>query len=165
MYDFAQGYAALKDGDITKAKETANALWELTETTNARFRFHDGKDILGTMAGILEGEIAWAEGNMEAALEAFQTATEYYDNLNYDEPEPLPFSPRHWSGAAYLEIEEYGKAAETYRRDLDDHPHNFWALFGMLQALGLLGQYDSVIDQDFEKTSQHADIWLSNTKF
>ena len=117
------------------------------------------------MAGILEGEIAWAEGNMEAALEAFQTATEYYDNLNYDEPEPLPFSPRHWSGAAYLEIEEYGKAAETYRRDLDEHPHNFWALFGMLQALGLLGQYDSVIDQDFEKTSQHADIWLSNTKF
>jgi len=165
MFNFAQGYAALKDGDIDKAKETANDLWELTESTNARFRFHDGKDILGTMAGILEGEIAWAEGNMEAALEAFQTATEYYDNLNYDEPEPLPFSPRHWSGAAYLEIEEYGKAAETYRQDLDDHPHNFWALFGMLQALGLLGQYDSVIDQDFEKTSQHADIWLSNTKF
>ena len=153
MFNFAQGYAALKDGDIDKAKETANDLWELTETTNARFRFHDGKDILGTMAGILEGEIAWAEGNMEAALEAFQTATEYYDNLNYDEPEPLPFSPRHWSGAAYLETEEYGKAAETYRQDLDDHPHNFWALFGMLQALGLLGQYDSVIDQDFEKTS------------
>jgi tetratricopeptide (TPR) repeat protein len=165
MYDFAQGYAALKDGDIAKAKETANALWELTETTNARFRFHDGKDILGTMAGILEGEIAWDEGSMEAALEAFQTATEYYDNLNYDEPEPLPFSPRHWSGAAYLEIEEYDKAAETYRQDLEDHPHNFWSLFGMLQALGLLGQYDSVIYQDFEKTSQHADIWLSNTKF
>jgi|TARA_B100001179_G_scaffold183523_2_gene139085 tetratricopeptide (TPR) repeat protein len=165
MYDFAQGYAALKFEDITKAQETVDSLWELTKTTTARFRFHDGKDILGTMAGILEGEIAWAGGNMEAALEAFQTAAEYYDNLNYDEPEPLPFSPRHWQGAAYLEIAEYEKAAATYRRDLEDHPHNFWALFGIQRSLEKLGQYDSIFDEDFIQASENADIWLSSTKF
>ena len=51
------------------------------------------KDIVGTMAGILEGEIAWIEGNMEAAVDSFKKATEFYENLNYDEPNHFHFHP------------------------------------------------------------------------
>lgn len=164
MYDFAQGYAALKEDDRDKARQVLQELQELTETTSARFRFHDGKDIVGTLTGILQGEIAWTDGNLEAAAEAFRTATDYYDNLNYDEPEPLPFSPRHWLGAAYLELGAYERAVEIYRRDLEDHPHNIWALFGVQQALAMLGQSDPVIDRDFFEASSYADIWLLHTK-
>ena len=164
MFDFAQGYAALKEGDMEQARNTAASLRELTETTTARFRFHEGKDIVGTLAGILEGEIAWSAGNLEAAAEAFRKATNYYDNLNYDEPEPLPFSPRHWLGAAYLELGAFDNAAAVYRRDLQDHPHNIWSLYGVQQALVRLGQSDPVIDQDFFEASNYADIWLMNTK-
>ena len=164
MYDFSQGYAALKLGDIDKAKSISAELWELTNTTTSRFRFHAGKDIIGTMAGILEGEIAWTEGNIEAAAEAFRTATDYYENLNYDEPEPLPFSPRHWLGAAYMELGAYDNAVEQYRQDLVDHPHNIWGLWGVQQALKGLGQADSVIDQDLYEASSYADIWIPNTK-
>lgn len=164
MYDFSQGYAALKTDDLEKARQTMLELKELTETTTARFRFHDGKDIVGTLAGILEGEIAWTEGNLEAAAEAFRVATDFYDNLNYDEPEPLPFSPRHWLGAAYMELGAYSNAEEVYRRDLQDHPHNIWALFGVQQALAKLGQADSLIDRDLAEAYSYADIWLPNTK-
>jgi len=165
MYDFSQGYAALKTGDMEKAQQTAEALRELTETTTSRFRFHDGADIVGTLAEILTGEIAWTEGNLEAAAEAFRRATDYYDNLNYDEPEPLPFSPRHWLGAAYMELGAYDSALGTYRQDLQDHPHNIWSLFGVQQALAAMGEADDVIDRDFYEASSYADIWLPSTKF
>ncbi|GIT23340.1 MAG: hypothetical protein CM1200mP40_30220 [Gammaproteobacteria bacterium] len=165
MYNFSQGYAALKTGDMETAKSISDSLWELTETTSARFRFHDGKDIVGTMAGILDGEIAWTEGNLEAAADAFRRATDYYENLNYDEPEPLPFSPRHWLGAVYMEMGAYDSALAQYQQDLDEHPHNIWGLWGVQQALDSLGESDSVINQDLLEAFSYADIWIPNTKY
>jgi tetratricopeptide (TPR) repeat protein len=165
MYDFSQGYAALKSGDTDKARDAMQSLKELTETTTARFRFHGGKDIVGALAGILEGEIAWTEGNIEAAADAFRLATDYYDKLNYDEPEPLPFSPRHWLGAAYMELQAYDNALEVYRRDLSEHPHNIWSLFGIQQALAMIGESDPVIDKDLFEALSYADIWMLNTKY
>lgn len=164
MFDFSQGYAALKNGDTEKARQAMQALKELTATTTARFRFHDGKNIVGTLAGILEGEIAWQDGNMEAAAAAFRLATEYYDSLNYDEPEPLPFSPRHWLGAAYIELGAYDSAVEVYRKDMEDHPHNVWSLYGVQQALLMKGESDEVIDRDFYESTFYSDIWLPNSK-
>lgn len=164
MFDFSQGYAALKEGDMARARNTAEALNELTETTEARFRFHDGADIVGTLAGILDGEIAWTEGNIEAAAAAYRRAVDYYDNLNYDEPEPLPFSPRHWLGAAYLELDAYDRALEQYLMDLEEHPHNIWGLFGAQQALEALGESDEVIEQDLHEAMNYADIWMMSTK-
>ena len=164
MYDFSVGYSALKEGDEDQAQRIATELGELTETTTARFRFHDGADIIGTLAGILEGEIAWESGNIEAAAAAFRKATDYYDNLNYDEPEPLPFSPRHWLGAAYMELNAYDRALAEYRQDLSEHPHNIWSLFGAEKALEALGQKDAVISQDLDEAFSYADIWLLNTK-
>ncbi|PCJ19985.1 MAG: hypothetical protein COA96_16065, partial [SAR86 cluster bacterium] len=164
MYDFSRAYAALKTGDTDKATQIMHELKELTETTTARFRFHDGKDIVGTLAGILEGEIAWMDGNMEAAAQAFRLATDYYDNLSYDEPEPLPFSPRHWLGAAYIKLGAYDNAVTEYRIDMLDHPHNIWSLFGVQQALLLKGESDSLIDRDLYEATTYADIWLSDSK-
>ena len=164
MYDFSQGYAALKTGELERAQSISEALWELTNNTKARFRFHDGKDIVGTIAGILEGEIAWSKGNLEAAADAFRRATEYYDNLNYDEPEPLPFSPRHWLGAIYIELGAYNQALEQYRQDLQEHPHNIWGLWGVQQALKKMNRSDPIIDQDLHEAFSYADIWISNTK-
>ncbi len=165
MYDFSQGYAALKLGDTDKAKQMMRELKELTETTTSRFRFHAGRDIVGTLAGILEGEIAWTEGNIEAAAEAFRLATDYYDKLNYDEPEPLPFSPRHWLGAAYMEMQAFDNALEVYRQDLIEHPHNIWSLFGIQQALARMGESDPVIDKDLFEARNYADTWLPGTKY
>lgn len=165
MYDFSRGYAALKQGDAGAARETAQALNQLTETTTARFRFHNGSDIVGTLAGILDGEIAWSEGNLEAAAEAFRRATEFYDQLNYDEPEPLPFSPRHWLGSAYMALGAYDSAEAEFRQDLSEHPHNLWSLYGVQQALKARGEADQAIDDDLFRLSEHADVWLQDTRF
>lgn len=165
MFDFSHGYAALKLGDAERARQTTEELKELAATSTSRFRFHDGKDIIGAMAHILEGEIFWTEDNREAALGAFQEAASYYDNLNYDEPEPLPFSPRHWLGALYLEMEAFDNALAEYRQDLSEHPNNIWALWGIQQALLAQGESDPEIDEKLEGAMEYADIWLPTTKY
>lgn len=165
MFDFSKGYAALKTGDRERAQATQLALAELAATTTSRFRFHDGSDIIGTLAHILAGEIAWNDGNLESAAAEFRRATEFYDSLNYDEPEPLPFSPRHWLGAVYLELGAYDRAEAEYRQDLSEHPHNIWSLFGVQEALKGRGESDRVIDQDLYEALNYADIWLPGTKY
>ncbi len=50
-----------------------------------------------------------------AALAAFQRAVSVEDSLVWDEPEPLPFSARHWLGAALLEIGRPAEAEPVYR--------------------------------------------------
>jgi len=165
MYDFSHGYAALKLGDNGAARQTVEELKERAATTTSRFRFHDGKDIIATLAHLLEGEIHWLAGEREAALGAFREAVNNYNNIGYDEPEPLPFSPRHWLGALHLEMGATDNAIAEYRQDLTEHPNNIWALWGIQQALRAQGQNDPEIDAKLEDLAQHADIWLPATKF
>jgi tetratricopeptide (TPR) repeat protein len=164
MYQFSQGYAALKLGNTSEASEILSDLWEATNTTTARFRFHDGKDIIGALAGILEGEISWEAGNIEGAAESFRKATEYYDALNYDEPEPLPFSPRHWLGAAYQALGAFEAAHQQYSLDLDDHPNNIWSLFGANRALKSLGANTEDSELQLKTALEASDIWLNESK-
>ena len=112
----------------------------------------------------MEGEIAWTEGNLEAAANAFREAVDYYENLNYDEPEPLPFSPRHWLGAAYMKMGAYENALEQYQKDLSDHPHNIWGLWGAQQAMKQLNESSTRIERELSNAFSFADIWLPDTK-
>ncbi|MDP5003678.1 MAG: hypothetical protein NWQ51_07270, partial [OM182 bacterium] len=150
------------DGD--RASEALTVLLDLTEMTTARFRFHDGKNIIGALAGILEGQIKWDDGNIEGAAEAFRRATRYYDSLNYDEPEPLPFSPRHWLGAAYLAIGAYDAALAEYELDMDDHPNNVWSLHGATTAMQKLGKDTKEIETALDSAMQFADVWLLDSR-
>lgn len=165
MVDFSKAYSSLKLGNKAVAIETAEELTELAETTTARFRFHEGNNIIGTLAGILEGEIAWENGNLEGAAEAFRRATRYYDSINYDEPEPLPFSPRHWLGAAYIALGAYDAALAEFELDLDDHPHNVWSLHGAKEAVSKMGRDASAYADELQQAMDFSDVWLPNTKF
>ena len=165
MWDFAQGYAALKLDDPDKAKKIVSDLQELTEATSARYRYYDGNNLLGALGGILQGEIAWMDGNLEAAVEAFKNGVTYYDQIDYDEPEAIPFSPRHWLGAAYIEMGAYDNAIAVYERELKDHPNNGWSLFGIQKALMGKGEVDREINRRFEEAWGRSDIWLSSSKF
>jgi tetratricopeptide (TPR) repeat protein len=164
MYSFSQAYSALKQGNTARARETLAELLDLTETTTARFRFHDGKNIIGALAGILEGQLEWDAGNLEGAAEAFRRATRYYDSLNYDEPEPLPFSPRHWLGAAYIALGAYDSALVEYELDMDDHPNNVWSLHGAATALEYLGRDTTEVNKALQSAMEFADVWLLDSR-
>lgn len=165
MWDFSRGYAHAKQGEMDSAKVYLDRLNLLADSTNSRFRFHSGKDLLGTVSNILKGEISWIEGDMDAAISAFEEAVIIEDGLQYDEPEPLPFAARHWLGAAYLEIGNYEKAEEVYRAELEDHPNNGWSYFGLLQALEGQEKADTELESAFNASWERSDTWIRGSKF
>jgi tetratricopeptide (TPR) repeat protein len=165
LWDFAQGYARLRTGEADFARVYLDRVLATADSSQAEFRFHPAKYLLGTVGGILEGEIHREAGDLEAALAAFERAVVMEDSLDYDEPEPLPFAARHWLGAVLLEAERYEDAERVYREELDDHPHNGWSLFGLKKALDAQGRSSQAVDQDFDASWARSDTWIRASRF
>jgi tetratricopeptide (TPR) repeat protein len=165
MWDFAQGYANLRLGQVDFAKVYLARVLKTAETSKSMFRFHDARHLLGTVGGILEGEILRKEGDLNGAIAAFERAAKLEDELIYDEPEPLPFAARHWLGAALLEANRPADAERVYREEIEDHPHNGWSLLGLQQALAAQGKRDTAIDKDFEESWARSDAWIRASRY
>lgn len=164
-WDFAQGYARLKTGDADFARLYLGRVKKTAETSSQEFRQHPAKRLLGVLAHILEGEILLADKDTAGAIAAFEKAVQLDDELEYDEPEPLPFPARHWLGAALIQEKRYAEAEAVYREDLDQHPHNGWSLLGLRQALTGQGKTDAAVEEDFAKSWARADHWVRWSRF
>ena len=106
-----------------------------------------------------------AAGDLSGAIAAFERAVALDDELEYDEPEPLPFPARHWLGAALLEAKRPADAERIYREDLKDHPHNGWSLLGLQQALKAQGHPSADVDADLKASWSRSDTWTRASRF
>lgn len=165
LWDFAQGYAHLRLGNADFADLYLARVKKLAGTSTAAFRRHSAKNLLGIAAGILDGEIRRAAGDLGGAIDAFRRAVDLEMALEYDEPEPLPFSPRHWLGAALLEHRKFDEAEQVYRADLKEHPRNGWSLLGLKQALAGKGVTSPEVDAEFAASWARADTWIRSSRF
>lgn len=165
FYDFAQGYALLRHGDAAEARLLRDRVMAYAADSEDVFRFHNAGVLVGALGHLLTGELRLAEGDLEGAIGAFREAVRLEDSLAYDEPEPLPFAPRHWLGAALLATGAAMEAELVYRAELDDHPHNGWSLFGLKQALAAQEKSSAKIDLDFAASWGRADVKLTSSRF
>jgi tetratricopeptide (TPR) repeat protein len=165
MWDFAHGYAQLRRGDSAAARKTLQRVLALADSSKATFRFHPAKALLGTVGGILEGEIDRAAGDLTIAIAAFERAVALEDSLIIDDPEPLPFSARHWLGAALLEARRPADAERVYRTDLEKHPHNGWSLIGLQQALKAQEKSSAAVDEELKASWVRAHVPLRASRF
>jgi tetratricopeptide (TPR) repeat protein len=165
LWDFAQGYARLRTGDMAGARSFLDTVTKSAATSQATFRRHPAQKLLGTVAGILEGEMFRNDKNLYAAIEAFTKAVAIEDTLEYDEPEPLPFAARHWLGAALLEAGRFSDAERVYQDELKKHPHNGWSLTGLQQALRAQKKSTSDVDKDLAASWARADTWIRASRF
>jgi tetratricopeptide (TPR) repeat protein len=165
LWDFAQGYARLRQGETDFARLYLNRVTKAASTSKNMFRTHPAGRLLGVVAGILEGEIHRTEGRLDEAIASFERAVKLDDELEYDEPEPLPFAARHWLGAALLEAGRAADAEQCYRDELVDHPHNGWSLLGLKQALAAQGKSSAEVDADFEASWARSDTWIRGSRF
>ena len=165
LWDFAQGYAQLKTGSADFAKVYLERVRKAAETSKATFRFHSAKQLLGVVAGILEGEILLTAGDVTGAIAVFERAVALEDELAYDEPEALPFAARHWLGAALLDGKRFMDAERVYREELADHPHNGWSLIGLQKALAGRGVSSNDVDDDMTRSWSRADAWIRTSRF
>lgn len=162
-WEFAYGYAKLRGGQTDAAGAHLAALRKLAETSSATSSSaarHPARRLLGVLVGILEGEIERSAGNSSAGLAAFARAVALDDDLEVDEPEPLPFPARHWLAAALLEAGRHGDAERVYREDLREHPHNGWALVGLQLALKAQRKPTSDVDADLRASWSRSDTWI-----
>jgi tetratricopeptide (TPR) repeat protein len=159
VWEFGQGYARLATGDLSAAQKHLDGL-NTAAATQAKFRFHVSEHLLGSLAGILEGEVRRAGGDLDAAIAAFERGVRLEDQMIYDEPEPLMFSARHWLGAALLDAKRFSDAERVYREELRNHPRNGWSLFGLAQALQGQGRATDDVRRELDASWARADHWL-----
>jgi len=165
LWDFAQGYAHLKQGHTDFASLYLGRVKKVADSSTATFRVHSAKDLLSIVAGILEGEIQRSAGDLDAAIASFQQAASRQEALVYDEPEPLPFSAFHWLGAALLDAKRFAEAEKAYRAELKDHPHNGWSLLGLKLAIEGLGKESSDVSADLASSWSRSDTWIQSSHF
>lgn len=165
MWDFARGYAHLRQQEADFATLYLHRVRTVADTSQAKYRGHPAAHILGVLAGILESEIQREAGDLSGAITTLQATVGLEDQMQYDEPEPMPFDSRHWLGAALLEAERYAEAEATYRAELEDHPRNGWSYFGLLQALKKQGKNTQMVQEQFEESWARADHWIRASRF
>ena len=159
--NFARGYAHLKVGSADSATyylgEVDRAVADAGGNT-AR--------LLGVLSGILTGETHLMAGRTGEATAAFEAAVVTEDEMPYAEPETLPFSARHWLGAALLEARTVcrGRAGLPGR---DGGPPEERLEFGLAQALDMQGRTAEAaqVRLELDDAWARSDTWLRGSKF
>lgn len=164
MWDFAHGYASLRSGNADTARHYLASV-VAAQSSSAVFKFHPAKVLLGTVGGILEGEIERSSGNLPGAIAALERAVVLNDSIVLDDPEPLPLPARQWLGAALLDARRFADAERVYREDLRRHPHNGWSLLGLQLALKGQGKASTEVDADLRASWSRADISIKASRF
>jgi tetratricopeptide (TPR) repeat protein len=165
LWDFAKGYASLKAGDKKTAADMHKQVLESADRLDGSFRGDSHQTLLNTVAYILEGEMHIAEGDLNSAIRSFEEAVKFENALGYSEPEPLPFSARHWLGAALYSNGQYQEAEQVYKDELHHHPHNGWSLYGLQQSLAAQGLNDEDINKDLKESWARSNLWITSSRF
>ncbi len=170
VWHYARGRAYLGNGDVEAASAEAARLVELRNLPameELRFFERDkGNDILAVAESVLTGELLAAQGDLDGAIAALETAVELEDALPYNEPPNWYYPARHSLGVVQLAADDASAAEQTYLQDLAIMPENGWALLGLEQALRAQGK-DAEADEvasRFDVAWQHADTEISASR-
>lgn len=167
MWEYAQGVAAARQGDLDRARAHHAALVEATQdpTIEAMKVWDRYSLIYGVRIGerVLAAHIARGEKRHDAAVAALTEAVTIEDQIPYDEPPGWHAPVRQTLGAVLLEGGEPQRAEAVFREELRRNPENGWSLFGLEQALRAQrrAQEADEVHERFERAWAHADVNLT----
>jgi tetratricopeptide (TPR) repeat protein len=166
IWHYARGVAFAAQGQTSDAKAELGALIPLKDDVSVRFldsRDYPGSMLVGIAIELLQGEIAYRQGDYDIAIEHFEQAVATQDLLPYTEPPFWYYPTRQSLGAALLANGQLTEAEAIFRRDLELYPHNGWSMFGLAQSLEAQGKSDEAdeVRHHFDAAWQFADIELS----
>jgi tetratricopeptide (TPR) repeat protein len=169
VWHYARGIAHASKGNVGAAKGELEAfLLARSRVSDVRMMFNNPvQNILAVGEDVLKGEIAYREGDYDAAFRSLRDAVEKDDSLNYDEPWGWMEPVRHALGALLTEQGRYADAEAVYRRDLERFPENGWALHGLEECLRNLGRTEEAdaVHQRFLSAWKRADVAIPGSCF
>ena len=166
-YGRTVAYAAL--GRVTEAstefsllKETFAAVPETRLIGN-----NPARTVLEVGLPMAEGELEYRRGNYQRAFSLLRESVGRDDALRYDEPWGWMMPVRHSLGALLLEQGRIEEAEQVYRKDLEVHPENGWALKGLAECLHRTGRHREAEETDtrFQATWARSDITIRSSCF
>jgi tetratricopeptide (TPR) repeat protein len=166
---YARGIALASMKRFDEAQQEQQALAALADSL-PKDRIIGGTkvvDLVDIAKLVLAGEVAARRGQFEPAIERLNEAAQLEDRLRYYEP-PLWHVPvRHSLGAVLLQAGRPTEAEQVYRTDLRQHPHNGWALFGLMQSLKAQQKQQDLTatEEAFRLAWARADIQLQASRF
>jgi tetratricopeptide (TPR) repeat protein len=168
IWHYVRATAYARKNDLEAARAEQAKLVPLKDATDVHFLdtiYYPATSLLAIADALVSGEIAMAEGDLDAAVKHFRVAVETQDQLPYTEPPFWYYPTRHSLGRALLAKGDAAAAEEVYRRDLEDYPHNGWAMYGLIQSLNDQGKDASEMEHMFERVWSQADVTLTASTF
>lgn len=151
MQHYAKGVAHATLKQFTAAERERENFRRQVESIppERRFLSNPTRASLAVGAALLDGELAYHQGQHDEAYTHLRHAVELDDNLSYTEPWAWMHPPRHALAALLLDQGHADEAEQVYRDDLGlsgkvqrcaQHPDNVWALHGLVECLKRRGE-------------------------
>jgi tetratricopeptide (TPR) repeat protein len=164
----AHGMALASLGRTDEAQADLEALRKLRTDVPVELlaNLNAAPHVLDVAVAMLTARIAEKQGQLADAITLYREAVAFEDRLNYAEPADWFYPTRHFLGAALLDAKQPAEAETVYRRDLEKHPRNGWALFGLWKSLETQRKPEArQARADFEAAWSHADTKLTRSAF
>ncbi len=166
-YARAVSFAALDRVEEAKAEQALFLRARDSVPEDAIFGNNAAADLLAVGEQLMRGEILYRDGQEDEAFAALREGARLQDLLRYSEPPDWIQPVRHALAAALLQSGRFAEAEQVCRDDLNQHPHNGWALFGLMQALEFQEKNDEAkqVRAQWEEVWKEADVVLSSCCF
>jgi tetratricopeptide (TPR) repeat protein len=135
-WHYARGVAFVKQGNTASAQGEIDAITALERSPSLAMLTDVGipaNDVLKIAEHVLQGRMAQAKGDANAAVSEFEKAATLQDSLNYMEPPYWYYPVRQSLAAALVQAKRYDAAAEQFRRSLTRAPNNAWSYYGLVE--------------------------------
>jgi tetratricopeptide (TPR) repeat protein len=168
-YLFGKAVALAAKNRVDDAKATVAQLERLSMNTPASYAagFNTARDMFTIGILVANARIADAVGKSDDALTLLRDAITKEDQAAYDEPSDWFLPVRHIFGAELLKAGKAEEAEAVYRKDLELHPNNGWALYGLVKALKDQNKDSdaSQVEKRFQQAWSRADVTLTASAY
>ncbi|HSJ23908.1 MAG TPA: hypothetical protein VK929_04425 [Longimicrobiales bacterium] len=160
---YARGRALAARGGVQAATRELDALRQAAahpDLDGATLEFNAATALLGIAADVLNGHIAAAREDWDAAVASLRNAAAREDELVYGEPPEWTVPVRQDLGFILLRAGQHAAAEAAFREDLRRFPDNGWSLAGLMNSLAAQGRAAeaAAVQQQFQRAWSSADV-------